>query len=213
MKSATTRLPGQGVVFLSDARAQARTTLVFGYDRFNDKIFQNAYASGSDYRIQGTTAITPVGRSCVPRVSARTRRRSCGRRSNRRAAARTCGCTRYSSTTPGDSNAHLSVNLGVRWDKNQAQDGGGAVVANKGLLSPRFAAVWDPTADGRWTINASYARYVMPMTSNVAASTTAAGNSVDFRLALPGAGDQSESGRRPTSSGPRAAIQAGIRLV
>ena len=32
----------------------ARITWSSGYDRFNDKIFQNAYASGSDYRIQGT---------------------------------------------------------------------------------------------------------------------------------------------------------------
>ena len=53
--------------------------------------------------------------------------------------------------------------------------------ANKGLWSPRLAAIWDPTGDGRWALNASYARYVMPMTSNVAASTTAAGNAATYR--------------------------------
>lgn len=73
-------------------------------------------------------------------------------------------------------NPHLSFNVGLRWDKNQGQDGGGAVVANAGLVSPRLAATWDPKGDGRWAVSGSYALYVMPMTSNVAASATAAGN-------------------------------------
>jgi hypothetical protein len=74
----------------------------------------------------------------------------------------------------------VTLNLGVRWDKNHAQDGGGAVVANKGLLSPRLAVIWDPVGDARWAVNTSYARYVVPMTSNVAASTTAAGNAAVY---------------------------------
>ena len=53
-------------------------------------------------------------------------------------------------------------------------------MANKGLLSPRLAVIWDPDREGRWALNASYARYVMPMTSNVAASTTAAGNAAVY---------------------------------
>jgi TonB dependent receptor len=168
----------KGSYFLS-TRGIGAHHVVFGYDRFNDKIFQNAYASGSDFRIQGTTAITPVGGSVYPQFLPNTTQiwwtpvEASSRGSN----------LRMHSVFFNDTwrpSARLSLNLGVRWDKNQAQDGGGDVVANSGLISPRLAAVWDPSAEGRWTLNASYARYVMPMTSNVAASTTPAGNASVF---------------------------------
>lgn len=164
----------KGSYFVS-GRGPGSHHAVFGYDRFNDKIFQNAYASGSDFRIQGTSAIPSAGGVVYPVFLPNTTQimwtpvESSSRGSD----------LRMHSLFFNDTwrpNGHFSLNLGVRWDKNQAQDGGGAVVANKGLVSPRLAAVWDPTAEGRWTVNVSYAKYVMPMTSNIAASTTAAGN-------------------------------------
>ncbi len=48
-------------------------------------------------------------------------------------------------------------------------------------FSPRLSAVWDPAADGRWSVSGSVARYVMALTSNLAASTTAAGNAANYR--------------------------------
>jgi outer membrane receptor protein involved in Fe transport len=164
---------GKVSYFLS-TRAFGAHHLVAGYDRFNDKIFQNAYASGSDYRIQGTSSII-VGTSVFPQFLPNTTLIT-----QTPVDQSTSGSDlRMHSVFFNDGwrlNEHISFNLGVRWDKNQAQDGGGAVVANKGLWSPRVAVIWDPKGDGRWALNASYARYVMPMTSNVAASTTAAGN-------------------------------------
>jgi outer membrane receptor protein involved in Fe transport len=164
---------GKVSYFLS-TRAFGAHHLVAGYDRFNDKIFQNAYASGSDYRIQGTSSII-VGTSVFPQFLPNSTVIM-----HTPVEQSTLGSDlRMHSVFVNDGwrlNEHLSFNLGVRWDKNQAQDGGGAVVANEGLWSPRVAAIWDPKGDGRWALNASYARYVMPMTSNVAASTTAAGN-------------------------------------
>ena len=155
-------------------RAFGAHHLVSGYDRFNDKIFQNAYASGSDYRIQGTSSII-VGTTVFPQFLPNSTLIM-----HTPVDQSTLGSDlRMHSLFFNDGwrlNEHISFNLGVRWDKNQAQDGGGAVVANKGLWSPRAAVIWDPKGDGRWALNASYARYVMPMTSNVAASTTAAGN-------------------------------------
>jgi hypothetical protein len=168
----------KGSYFVS-GRGPGSHHAVFGYDRFNDKIFQNAYASGSDFRIQGTSAIVPVGGPVYPVFLPN--------------STQIMWTPVESSSSGSDLRMHslffndtwrptaqLSLNLGVRWDKNQAQDGGSAVVANQGLVSPRLAAVWDPTSEGRWTLNASYSKYVMPMTSNVAASTTAAGNSSIF---------------------------------
>jgi outer membrane receptor protein involved in Fe transport len=164
---------GKVSYFLS-TRAFGAHHLVSGYDRFNDKIFQNAYASGSDYRIQGTSSII-VGTSVFPQFLPNSTLIV-----HTPVDQSTLGSDlRMHSVFFNDGwrlSDHISFNLGVRWDKNQAQDGGGAVVANKGLWSPRVAVIWDPKGDGRWALNASYARYVMPMTSNVAASTTAAGN-------------------------------------
>ena len=152
--------------------------LVSGIDRFNDKIFQNAYASGSDYRIQGTSSVingTAVFPQLLPNSTL-------------------IMYTPVEKTTEGSDlrmysaffndtwrlNDRVTFNAGLRWDRNDAQDGGGAVVANRALWSPRLAAIWDPRGNGQWALNASYARYVMPMTSNVAASTTAAGNAATY---------------------------------
>ena len=53
-----------------------------------------------------------------------------------------------------------------------------------------------PAADGRWAVSAAIARYVMALTSNLAGSTTAAGNAATLPLVLPGPGDQRRRHRR-----------------
>jgi hypothetical protein len=167
----------KGSYFLS-TRAFGAHHLVAGFDRFNDKMFQNAYQSGSDYRIMGTTAIIKDTAVFPQFLSGSTLIQY-----NPVQVSSIGSDLRMYSSFFNDAwrlNEHLSFNLGIRWDRNNAQDGGGAVVANTGLWSPRVAAVWDPIGDGRLAFNASYARYVMPMTSNVAASTTAAGNAATF---------------------------------
>ena len=75
----------------------------------------------------------------------------------------------------------VSFGLGLRLDKNAATDGSGQNVGDRSSLSPRFSAVWDPLADGKWAISGSYARYVMALTSNLAGSTTKAGNPATLR--------------------------------
>ena len=166
---------GKASYFLSTRKLGAHH-FVLGYDRFNDKMFQNAYVSGSDYRIQATRSILSADRAVVfPQFlpgSTQILYTPVERSTNG-------SNLRMHSLFVNDNwrlNEHVSFSLGLRWDKNAAEDGGGAVVANRGLWSPRLAAIWDPKGDGRWALNASYARYVMPMTSNVAASTTANGN-------------------------------------
>ena len=164
--------------FLSD-KALGAHSIVFGYDRFNDNIWANTHASGSDYRIRGTTSILQ-GTMIFPQWITGTTQieydpilvKSVG--SN----------LRTHSVFVNDAwrmNGHLTFNLGVRLDKNQATDGGGQDVGNKASLSPRLSAIWDPKGDAKWTMSASYARYVMALTSNLAGSATAAGNSATYR--------------------------------
>lgn len=169
----------KGSYFLT-SRGLGAHQIVFGYDRFNDKMFQNAYASGSDYRIHGTTSLrTADGTSVLPQFLPNTTMimYTPVERTTEGSNLRMHSLFFNDNWRAGD---RLTVNLGVRWDKNQAEDGGGAVVANRASWSPRVGAIWDPTGDGRWSLNASYARYVMPMTSNVAASTTGAGNVASY---------------------------------
>ena len=173
----------KGSYFLSSKAAGAHH-LVFGYDRFNDNIWANTHASGSDFRIRATGSIVN-GADIYPQFITNSTFieydpiRSLSKGSN----------LVTKSGFANDNwrwNSHLSVNLGLRLDKNDAIDGGGKKVSNQASLSPRLSAVWDPTGDGKWAVTGSYARYVMALTSNLAGSTTEAGNAAAFRWAYGG---------------------------
>ena len=69
-------------------------------------------------------------------------------------------------------------------------------------FSPRLSAVWDPAADGRWSVSGSVARYVMALTSNLAGSTTAAGNAANYRWLYQGPAINAESVRDRSSIPP-----------
>jgi hypothetical protein len=168
----------KGTYFLSDKMFGSHS-VVFGYDRFNDNIWANTHASGSDYRIRGTTSILQ-GTTIYPQFNTGTTQIE-----HDPILVKSVGSNlRTHSGFVNDSwrmNNHLSFNLGLRLDKNQATDGGGQNVGDKASLSPRLSAIWDPMGDAKWAVSASYARYVMALTSNLAGSTTAAGNSATFR--------------------------------
>jgi hypothetical protein len=61
-----------------------------------------------------------------------------------------------------------TINLGLRYDKNDGVDGGGATVADDSRISPRIGASWDIKGDGNWVVNASAARYVTAIANSVA---------------------------------------------
>jgi hypothetical protein len=172
----------KGSYFLS-SRASGSHHLVFGYDRYNDKIKANTHANGSDYRIYATSSVIR-GTDIYPQFLSTTLIQYSPIR-----VLSTGSNLRTHSVFANDSwrvNANLSLNLGVRWDKNQGTDGGGQDVATGSRLSPRVSAIWDPFADGRWAFSGSYGRYVAAITSNVAAATTAAGNAAAYRWAYQG---------------------------
>ena len=75
----------------------------------------------------------------------------------------------------------LSFNIGVRWDKNNAVDAGGHLVADDSQFSPRLAASYDLKGDGKFRVTGSYARYVGQIQETVAGTGgTSAGNPASY---------------------------------
>ncbi len=67
-------------------------------------------------------------------------------------------------------NNKLSFNLGVRWDKNDATDSAGNLVADDSQFSPRLSVSYDVAGDGKLRVSGSFARYVGQIQETVAGS-------------------------------------------
>jgi hypothetical protein len=174
----------KGSYFVSNG-ALGSHHMVFGYDYFNDNITANTHASGSDYRIRATSAIVrgdqifPV---LIPNATTTLDY-------NPLAGISEGSNLRMHSLFLNDDwrlNRKVTLNVGVRLDKNAATDGDGDTVGDDLSFSPRLAAVWDPAGDGRWAFSGSFARYTMALTSNVVASTAVGGNAATRRWAYTG---------------------------
>ncbi|MCM3880579.1 MAG: TonB-dependent receptor, partial [Vicinamibacterales bacterium] len=172
----------KGSYFLSDRRTGSHH-VVFGYDRFLDLMKQNTHASGSDYRIRGTSSIVR-GEVVYPQFLANTFIDY-----NPIAALSEGTHLRTHSLFVNDdwrANGHFSFNVGLRIDTNDATDGGGQKTGGGTKLSPRLSAVWDPKGDGNWALSTGYARYVMALNPNLAGSATKNGNAATYRWAYGG---------------------------
>jgi hypothetical protein len=153
--------------------------MTFGYDLFNDKRFANNHQSGSDYRILGTTSIitgsgtaqqifpqflgdgtTIIQWNPIPL-------------SSRGSNFRTHSAFFNDAARLSD---RLTLNLGVRWDKNDGQDQEGKTVITSNAWSPRLGLIYDPTGRGDWTVTASVARYVTAVLQSIADASSAGGN-------------------------------------
>ena len=167
----------KGNYFWSTGRGAHNVT--FGYDTFNDVRLANNHQSGSDYRIFASETIIRDGvvypvmhpdfSSFIvwnPILDG------------------SLGTDfRTHSVFFNDSwalNAHLTLNLGVRWDRNQGKDSADQVRASDSAVSPRVGLVWDPSGEGRWTLNASYGKYVAAIANNIGDAASAAGNPAGF---------------------------------
>ena len=143
-RSATTRTSLlKGTYFLSTAGTGSHN-LAFGYDYFNDKRLANNHQSGSDYRILGTTTIIRdrplVGYPAVPR-----------RRTHHPVEpdpASAGSNFRTHSLFFNDTwrvTDRLTVNLGLRCDKNDGAGSGSHGHHIEYAWSPRLGFVFDPT--------------------------------------------------------------------
>jgi outer membrane receptor protein involved in Fe transport len=153
--------------------------IVAGYDTFNDRRLGENHQSASDYHLWTTNSfvqdgeIYPVLR---PDLSSYfiwwpIRQESLGTN------------FRTHSVFVNDSwayNQHFTFNLGLRWDKNHGEDAVGQLVARDSAFSPRLGLVWDPSGAGRWSVNASYGRYVAGLNNAIADSASPGGTPATF---------------------------------
>jgi hypothetical protein len=85
-------------------------------------------------------------------------------------------------------NDRLSLNLGVRYDKNDAKDSRGVLTVNDNAFSPRIAAAYDVTGNGKLKVGASYATYVAAIQDNLVDSASNAGSPSVFIWYIDGFG-------------------------
>jgi hypothetical protein len=147
---------------------------VLGYDTYNDKRIGDNHQSGSDYHVWATSSIIENGTVYpVIRPDATTwiiwwPIQEASRGTNFRTHSLFFNDT-WTFTR------HLTLNLGLRWDKNSGKDAIGQTVARDSALGPRLGLVWDPTGAGRWSVNGSFARYVAGLNNAIADSSSPAG--------------------------------------
>ena len=163
----------KGTWFLS-TKGLGSHNVVFGYDRFDSKRYGNNWQSGSSF-LMGATGVQWDGTNLYPVVD----------ENSYMVMYPIFEYTKGSSLVThslfvNDTwklNPNLSFNVGLRWDKNDATDAGGATTANDSAFSPRLAASWDVKGDGTLRLSASYATYVGQIQEGIAGSGgTLAGN-------------------------------------
>ena len=162
----------KGTYFLSTEKLGSHN-IVAGYDNFSGQRKANNYQSGSNYRIFATnTIITPT--DLYPVIDSHS-------------YIYYTPITNLSKGTDALTHSafvndswrlsdRISVNLGVRWDKNHAVDSNEVVRANDSAFSPRLAAAWDVTGKGKLRVGASYAKYVGAIQDNVIDSSSDGGS-------------------------------------
>ncbi|MCL4806969.1 MAG: TonB-dependent receptor [Thermoanaerobaculia bacterium] len=168
----------KGTYFLSTKNAGSHN-IVLGYDDFGGQRLSNNYQSASNFFVYTQTASRVVGDKIYPVINSSTEldwwpvlQESQG------------SDIRTRSFFVNDTwrlNNNLSFNLGLRYDKNDATDAGGAVTSDDDAFSPRLAATWDVTGNGKLRVTASYAKYVAALQETQAGSgATMAGAPADF---------------------------------
>jgi hypothetical protein len=147
-------------------------TFVAGYDRFVDHRQTNNFQSGSNFRIQvpafivEDTTVYPIFAGPTFIIATPISLASTG-----------TDLVTHSLFLNDDwrYNERVSINLGIRFDRNHGEDAAGGAVSNDRRFSPRLGIVVDPTGEGRWAVSASLARYVTSLNTSIS-DVSPAGN-------------------------------------
>jgi len=159
-------------------------SLVAGFDVFKDMRKNNQNSSASNYRVQATGAwidglnIYPIFKPSTTYVEWLPVFLDTKGSDLRTYSAFFNDVWRLSN--------RLTINLGLRYDKNNIRDQGAATVADAALFSPRVGATVDLKGDGTWLANVAFGRYVGTFITQVADAASAAGRQASYSFAYQG---------------------------
>lgn len=200
-----TEFLAKATYFVSTNRFGAHT-LVFGYDNYNDHRLSNNYQSGSNFRILGTRT-TFVGSEVFPVfLGAGATGSSVTLIQQDPITQESQGADlRVHAGFVNDNwrwNSGVTLNLGLRFDKNDAVDAGGKQASTASRLSPRVGVTWDPAKDGRWAISGSFAKYASAISTSVVSEGSPAGTAFTYRWEY--RGPDINAGTGPLLTSPQA---------
>jgi hypothetical protein len=171
---------GKGTYYLSTHRL-GNHAIAFGGDRFKETRIVNNHQSGSDYTISARVidktfpGYEGIGSSVFPRFDASTQLTWQPIFLN--STGTDLKSTAVYVNDHWDFNNRLSFNVGMRYDKNKAQDADHNLISDDSNISPRLGALIDVKGDARHKVSLSVARYAAKITdgSNVLSTAQAAG--------------------------------------
>ena len=171
--------------FLSTKRLGTHSAIA-GFDVFKDMRKNNQNSSASNYRVQATGSVID-GSSVYPIFSPSTTFVEW-----LPVFEDTQGSDlRTYSTFMDDTwrvNGHMTLHLGLRYDKNSIRDQGNQSVADTGLFSPRLGATLDIKGDQKWFANVGFGRYVGTFITQLADAASAAGRQASYSFLYQGPG-------------------------
>jgi hypothetical protein len=142
--------------FLS-TKSMGSHSVVAGYDAFHELRHENNFQSGNSFRVWGDFIY--VGQQAYFHANP-TR----GFITNNPIAelSKTSDAAVKSAyiNDKWDFNNHFTLNLGVRYDKNDAIDQSHNKISDDSAFSPRLGVIYDIRGDGSNRISANYAKYV-----------------------------------------------------
>ncbi len=169
---------GKASYFLSTQKLGSHS-FVAGFDTFKETRKNDNFQSGTSYRVQATrtiingTAIFPVFTSdgntyieWLPLVNP--------------SVGNDIRTYSFFLNDQWRLNPRLSFNVGVRYDKNNSKDQSGYKVVDDDAFSPRLGATWDVSGDGKWRVNAGFARYVMGVNTAIVDAGSSGGRTATY---------------------------------
>ena len=168
--------------FLSTKSAGSHN-FVAGFDYFDEMRMNNQNSVASGYRVQVRESAI-VGYDIYPIVVPGSSTASATYIDWRPVFQDTVGnhLTTY-STFLNDVwrvNKQLTMNLGLRYDKNSTADQGGNKVGNDASFSPRLGVTYDINGSGKWLANLGYGHYVGMFNTQIADAASPAGRESNY---------------------------------